>query len=109
MKLKPNIMEDIARDRSIPAPPPPAKIYSDTDAFMLEDESGRIALVGDRIKTAGLVTGVIIAALGIETPNGEFEVADVSYAGLAPQPDVDEHMDDGGALMFCLVLLMLMD
>lgn len=52
---------------------------------MLEDESGRIVLVGDVIKSAQLVTGVILAALGMETPSGEFEVVDICFAGLAPQ------------------------
>lgn len=52
---------------------------------MLEDESGRIKLVGDRVKDARLVTGVIIGALGMETPNGEFEVIDICYPEMAPQ------------------------
>jgi DNA polymerase delta subunit 2 len=52
---------------------------------MLEDESGRIRLVGERISKALLVTGVIVAVLGVETPNGEFEVVDLCAAGLAPQ------------------------
>jgi DNA polymerase delta subunit 2 len=53
---------------------------------MLEDESGRIRLVGDRLKEARLVTGVIIGALGMETPNGDFEVVDICCAEMAPQP-----------------------
>ena len=48
---------------------------------MLEDESGRIRLVGERLKSSRLVTGVIIGALGMETPNGEFEVVDASEGG----------------------------
>lgn len=55
---------------------------------MLEDESGRICLVGERINSACLVTGVILGALGIETHNGDFEVVDLCYPGLAPQPSV---------------------
>ena len=53
---------------------------------MLEDESGRVVLVGERLRAAGLVTGVIVGALGIETSGGEFEVVDVCFAGMAPQP-----------------------
>jgi DNA polymerase delta subunit 2 len=53
---------------------------------MLEDESGRIRLVGDHVKKARLVTGVIIGALGAETTNGDFEVVDICYPGMAPQP-----------------------
>ncbi|KAI0807245.1 DNA polymerase alpha/epsilon subunit B-domain-containing protein [Fomes fomentarius] len=86
MPLKPNVLEDIARDHSIPAPPPREKFYSDNDSMMLEDESGRICLVGERINSACLVTGVILGALGAETANGDFEVVDLCYPGMAPQP-----------------------
>ncbi|KAI0713216.1 DNA polymerase alpha/epsilon subunit B-domain-containing protein [Earliella scabrosa] len=86
MPLKPNVLEDIARDRSIPAPPPREKFHSDNDSVMLEDESGRICLAGDRINSACLVTGVILGALGIETHSGDFEVIDLCYPGMAPQP-----------------------
>lgn len=56
---------------------------------MLEDESGRIALVGERIRSARLVTGVVLGILGIETSGGEFEVVDICTAGMAPQPYSD--------------------
>ncbi|KAI0781162.1 DNA polymerase alpha/epsilon subunit B-domain-containing protein [Trametes elegans] len=91
MPLKPNVLEDVARDRSIPAPPPREKFNSDEDNVMLEDESGRICLVGDRIRSACLVTGVIMGALGIETQNGDFEVVDLCYPGMAPQPSSGVH------------------
>ena len=103
MPLKPNVMIDIARDvspttptlpssdanfttkRSISAPPPPKKIFSEDDNIMLEDESGRIRLVGERATKTTLVTGVIIGVLGMETPSGEFEVVDMCTTGMAPQ------------------------
>lgn len=73
---------------------------------MLEDESGRIQLVGDRIKAEKLVTGVIIGALGMETRDGKFEVADICYPGLAPQAQAmvkeepEDRMDvDGTCLL----------
>ncbi|KAI8998845.1 DNA polymerase alpha/epsilon subunit B-domain-containing protein [Trametes punicea] len=107
MPLKPNVLEDVARDRSIPAPPPREKFYSDDDSVMLEDESGRISLVGERIRSACLVTGVILGVLGIETHNGDFEVVDLCYPGMAPQSSVgvpwpvpkggDDVMDVDGA------------
>jgi DNA polymerase delta subunit 2 len=83
MPLKPNVLEDIGRDHSIPAPPPREKFYCDEDSVMLEDESGRIKLVGNRVGEERLVTGVIVAALGMETPTGDFEVVDICTAGLA--------------------------
>jgi DNA polymerase delta subunit 2 len=114
MPLKPNVLEDIARDvriaflkyslvqtaaisqRSIPPPPPLSKFCSPHDSVMLEDESGRIRLVGDRIREAFLVTGVVIAALGLETPNGDFEVIDICCAGMAPHsnPNSCEYLED---------------
>ncbi len=51
----------------------------------LEDQSGRVRLVGEIISKASVVTGVIIGALGMETPAGDFEVIDYCLPGLAPQ------------------------
>ncbi|KAF8519311.1 DNA polymerase alpha/epsilon subunit B-domain-containing protein [Hysterangium stoloniferum] len=90
MPLKPNILEDIGKDFSIPPPPPPPKYNSEEDSVVLEDESGRISLVGDRLKRDQFVTGIIMAALGIETPDGEFEVIDVCFPGMAPQACVSQ-------------------
>lgn len=51
-------------------------------------------LVGDRVKDAKLVTGVIVGALGMETPTGEFEVIDLCYPEMAPQPMETEPEED---------------
>lgn len=113
MPLKANVLEDVGRDvcsklypactglhvnflvhqHSIPAPPPRDKIYSADDHVTLEDESGRIQLVGEKIERERLVTGVILGALGYENANGDFQVVDVCYAGMASQPAPTEHMD----------------
>lgn len=92
------------------APPPPRpKFYSPNDVIHLEDERGRVTLVGERLREeiekpgGGLVTGqslrrcplrnktdtlyplgVVVAALGMETASGDFEVIDICYAGLPP-------------------------
>ncbi|KAL8376283.1 hypothetical protein RB595_007397 [Gaeumannomyces hyphopodioides] len=89
LPLKPNILEDVAKDRWISAPPTAQKYISEDgqDSVMLEDDSGRVRLVGDFLEGAVLVTGCIIAVMGTENANGEFEVIDVRYADLAPQPD----------------------
>ncbi|KAH9064318.1 DNA polymerase alpha/epsilon subunit B-domain-containing protein [Lactarius vividus] len=93
MPLKPNVLEDIGRDHSLPAPPPPEKIHSQDDQVMLEDESGRIKLVGKILADTQLVTGVIVGVLGADTGNGEFEVVDLCFAGMAPQAGEDDGMD----------------
>lgn len=54
---------------------------------MLEDDSGRIRIVGDMLKTMPLVTGCIIAVMGTENASGELEVVDVKFPDLPPQPD----------------------
>jgi len=102
--------------KSIPPPPPPSKFYSPDDSVMLEDESGRIRLVGDRLKEARLVTGVIMSALGMETPGGDFEVIDYCFAEMAPQSGLEDQeesaedtMDVDGAYfdiyVFCTEIL----
>ncbi|THH05578.1 hypothetical protein EW145_g4698 [Phellinidium pouzarii] len=117
MLQKPNVLEDVARDRSLPSIPARSKYHSADDTFMLEDESGRVELVGEALRRvidvvdpedkamegrqSGwgnlLVTGVIMAALGRETAAGAFEVKDVCFAGMAPMMyktvNIDEAMD----------------
>ncbi|KAM0278136.1 hypothetical protein ACHAQH_005334 [Verticillium albo-atrum] len=89
MRLKPNILEDVSKDRWISAPISTQKYYSDDDEdqVMIEDESGRIRLVGDVLKTVNLVTGCIIAVMGTENANGELEVIDIKFADVSPQSE----------------------
>ncbi|KAJ0162828.1 DNA polymerase subunit delta-2, partial [Colletotrichum tanaceti] len=89
MALKPNILEDVSKDRWISAPISTDRYYSnedDKDMIMLEDDSGRIRLVGNVLKSIHLVTGTIIGVMGSENANGELEVIDVKFPDLAPQP-----------------------
>ncbi|KAI0969693.1 DNA polymerase alpha/epsilon subunit B-domain-containing protein [Xylaria arbuscula] len=89
MALKPNILDDVSKDRWISAPISNNKYYSEdgSDAVTLEDESGRIRLVGDFLKDVILVTGCIVAVMGTENVNGELEVIDLKFPDLPPQPD----------------------
>ncbi|KXH60688.1 DNA polymerase alpha/epsilon subunit B [Colletotrichum salicis] len=88
MALKPNILEDVSKDRWISAPISTDRYFSDEDkdTIMLEDDSGRIRLVGDILKSIHLVTGTIIGVMGSENANGELEVIDVKFPDIAPQP-----------------------
>lgn len=54
---------------------------------MLEDDSGRLRLTGDFLKSNMLVTGCIVAVMGTENASGDFEVIDMKFADLPPQPD----------------------
>lgn len=54
---------------------------------MLEDESGRLRLLGAPLNSEMLVTGCIIAVMGTENANGDFEVIDIKVPGLPPQAE----------------------
>ncbi|KAI9841212.1 MAG: hypothetical protein M1837_000939 [Sclerophora amabilis] len=99
MPLKPNILDDISKDHWISAPAPREKYVSpnDLDQIMLEDESGRLRLIGIPISTELLVTGCIIAVMGTENANGDFEVVDIKVPDLPEQPQRWAR-DDGSAL-----------
>lgn len=88
MPLKPNILEDISKENWIAGLPQREPYFSaDGDTHvMLEDESGRLHLAGAMLKNSLLVTGVIVAVLGTETANGDFEVLDLHIPELPPQP-----------------------
>lgn len=88
MPLKPNILEDISKEHWIAGPPPRQSYFSDEfeTQIMLEDESGRLRLTGAMLKNNLLVTGVIIAVLGTENANGDFEVLDMQIPDLPRQP-----------------------
>ena len=60
---------------------------------MLEDESGRIRLIGSPLQTTMLVTGCIVAVMGTENANGDFEVVDVRVPDLPRQPQRWERDD----------------
>jgi DNA polymerase delta subunit 2 len=88
MPLKPNVLDDLAKEHWIAAPPPREK-YINPDGheeIFLEDESGRLRLTGDNLQKQLLVTGCNVAALGTENAAGEFEVLDVKIADLPEQP-----------------------
>ncbi|KAI3487221.1 hypothetical protein L1887_48805 [Cichorium endivia] len=59
----------------------------DKDELFIEDQSGRVKLVGDAIRSGGplrsmLITGVVAAVLGTETRTGDFDVVDAVFASL---------------------------
>jgi DNA polymerase II small subunit/DNA polymerase delta subunit B len=63
---------------------------------MLEDESGRIRLIGKILEDVPLVTGVIVGVLGAETSSGDFEAVDLCFPGMAPQASEHDRMDVDG-------------
>lgn len=61
----------------------------------MEDESGRLRLTGALLGSTKLATGAIVAALGTENANGDFDVIDIKVPDLAPQPRRWERDGDG--------------
>ena len=60
---------------------------------MLEDESGRLRLAGVFLSSQLLTTGCIIAVMGTENADGDFEVVDLRFADLPRQPERWERAD----------------
>jgi DNA polymerase delta subunit 2 len=100
MPLKPNILEDISREHWVAGPPPRQSYFSSEGEtqVMLEDESGRLRLAGGLLRSTVLVTGVIVAVLGTENKNGDFELLDLRVPELAPQPRRWERDDEEGEM-----------
>ncbi|KAJ1957127.1 DNA polymerase delta small subunit Cdc1 [Dispira parvispora] len=89
-KFRPNVLDDLSKELWVAAPPPRTTYASDHDAVYLEDESSRVSLVGEILRQTPLVTGIVIGVRGVENLNGEFEVSEVCFPGLAPQPPLPE-------------------
>ncbi|AET39751.1 DNA-directed DNA polymerase delta subunit POL31 Ecym_4733 [Eremothecium cymbalariae DBVPG len=86
MKYKPNILEEVINDTY--GVTGVVKSYTDiqgSDEVMLEDESGRILLIGDLIKNTIFVTGIVVGVLGMEAEAGTFQVLDICYPKSIPQ------------------------
>jgi len=84
----------------IAAPPPREKYVSPIgqDQTMLEDESGRLRLIGTPLQINMLVTGCIVAVMGTENANGDFEIVDMKVPDLPRQPQRWER-DEAAAAM----------
>ncbi|KAI8049603.1 DNA polymerase alpha/epsilon subunit B-domain-containing protein [Syncephalis plumigaleata] len=78
-------------------PPMRDHYYGEDDVALLEDDSGRIILCGNYLKKHRPISGVIIAALGRENALGEFEVADVCFAGLPPCTNVTTNTESSSS------------
>ncbi|CAK9441618.1 uncharacterized protein LODBEIA_P54860 [Lodderomyces beijingensis] len=87
-KYKLNILSDVDKgtDDVLPLIPVSYVDNEEQPVVMLEDESGRAVLHNEVfLKKNLLVTGCIVAVLGIEIQAGIFEIMDVVYPECAPQ------------------------
>ncbi|XVE96105.1 hypothetical protein REPUB_Repub02eG0192500 [Reevesia pubescens] len=85
MKLKPCILDEYSKERSVTPLVKPQNFMHQDDYLVLEDESGRVKLGGTMLSPSVYVTGLVVALHGKETSAGEFFVEDVLDAGLPPQ------------------------
>ncbi|GAU23424.1 hypothetical protein TSUD_331220 [Trifolium subterraneum] len=85
MKLKPCILDEYSKERSVVPLVKPHNFVHQDDYLDLEDESGRVKLGGNIIVPSVYVTGIVVAIYGKETGAGDFLVHEVLEAGLPPQ------------------------
>jgi DNA polymerase delta subunit 2 len=71
-------------------PPTPLKYMSDQDKIFIEDESGRVEIVGKVISNENMVTGTVVGILGCETATGEFEAKQICFPEMGPQSPLPE-------------------
>lgn len=105
MKYKPNVLEEVMND-TYGTVEMEDKSYTDpegSDEVMLEDESGRVLLVGDYIAKTPFVTGTVIGILGMEADAGTFQVLDVCYPKALPQSPRPVEKPSGNSRKIALV------
>ncbi|KAM9998966.1 hypothetical protein ACTFIZ_002544 [Dictyostelium cf. discoideum] len=104
MELKPNILKAYAQDRAmLPIPDNRESFIGENDKLFFEDNTGRVKLIGSKEMVDSLVTGLNVAILGKGLPDAEFEVKDIVFPGIPPQPhsrDLESLKDDA---YICLI------
>ena len=100
MKLKPSVLDEYAKDKSLQPHLATTKFVSPDDTLLLEDEGARMALqcrpgpgrqdasAAAAIDPIDFVSGVCVAVRGVEEEGGHFQVTDVCFPGPASQRPV---------------------
>ncbi|UPR01587.1 small subunit of DNA polymerase delta [Chloropicon primus] len=90
MKLKPSVLDEYAKDKSLETHLASTKFVSGDDTLVLEDEGARMNLgcKGDSLDPADFVSGVCVAVRGTEEEGGNFVVKEVCLPGPARQEPV---------------------
>jgi DNA polymerase delta subunit 2 len=85
MKLRPSVLDEFRDQNGMLSGTvqPISRYTSESDEFVLEDESGRIPLGGPGLEAvrASLVTGVVPALRGKVDSGGVFQVSDALFSG----------------------------
>lgn len=85
MKLKPSVLDEYSKERSVVPLVRPHNFMHPDDHLTLEDESGRVRLTGELLSPSSFVTGVVVALHGNATKDGDFLVQGVLEAGIPQQ------------------------
>ena len=93
MELQPSILKEVSDEHNMQVQPQVSHFTSDNDKLILEDSQQRISLIGN-INPGESYTGSIIACLGFENEQGQFEVEDLVYAGIPEQAHTDVKVED---------------
>lgn len=95
MQLKPSILDEYSKERSIVPLVSPQNFVHPNDYLILEDESGRVKLMGEKVSSESYVTGVVVAVCGQEGRDGDFLVHDILEPDLPPQLPVPSGLNPG--------------
>eukprot|EP01052_Picozoa_sp_SAG31_P022458 SAG31_NODE_1787_length_7268_cov_6.628679_1_plen_314_part_00 len=97
MKLKPDVIGEIAKERAIQIKRAisTAPHYSDDDTLLLEDDSGRVTLSTDNtdIDLQHFFTGTVVGVVGHKISDDVFQAEAVCYPGLAEQSPLPQVPD----------------
>ena len=94
MKNKPDIMDEVTRGAleamlNEDDGKPVEKYCGEGDSFVIEDESGRLAIkIPDELAGEMLITGAVVGAAGTVSEGGELHVEGLVVPGLPPQPPI---------------------
>lgn len=79
---KPNILKDVSTTLNIDELEDSKEKYIKGEKeILIEDESGRMTLIGEKIQSLDVITGSVIGVLGLENKHGEFDVLDFCLPG----------------------------
>lgn len=90
MALKPSILDEYTKERALAEQLGRTRFTQPDDRVVMEDDGARVTLAGEGLPPGGCVTGVLAAVKGSVHPNGEFDVREVCYGGIPPQPPLPE-------------------
>eukprot|EP00002_Diphylleia_rotans_P039062 TRINITY_DN8972_c0_g1_i1.p1 TRINITY_DN8972_c0_g1~~TRINITY_DN8972_c0_g1_i1.p1 ORF type:complete len:408 (+),score=89.56 TRINITY_DN8972_c0_g1_i1:404-1627(+) len=85
MSSRPSVIQQYANDRTVKTLTKSRNYTHDKDSLILEDNSGRIRLVGSQLPVHKFVTGLIAGFKGVVQSDGKFDVHDYCFVGYPHQ------------------------